>query len=72
MVTWLLQPLYFVPTGRCENSVRIHSTALIDPSAVLADDVEVGPYSIVGADVNIGKGSKVESHVVIKLSLIHI
>ncbi|MDP6968937.1 MAG: acyl-ACP--UDP-N-acetylglucosamine O-acyltransferase [Gammaproteobacteria bacterium] len=46
--------------------MRIHPTALIDPSAVLADDVEIGPYSIIGADVDIGKGSKIESHVVIK------
>ena len=46
--------------------MRIHPTALIDPSAVLAENVEVGPYSIVGADVHIGAGSKIESHVVIK------
>lgn len=46
--------------------MRIHPTALIDPSAKLADDVEVGAYSIVGADVEIGAGSKLESHVVLK------
>jgi UDP-N-acetylglucosamine acyltransferase len=46
--------------------VSIHPTALIDPGAVLADDLEVGPYSIIGPDVDIGEGSKIESHVVIK------
>ncbi len=43
----------------------IHSTAIIDPSARLADDVEVGPYSIIGADVVLGAGCVVKSHVVI-------
>ncbi len=44
----------------------IHSTAIIDPSAVIADDVSIGPYSIIGADVEIGSGCQIESHVVIK------
>jgi UDP-N-acetylglucosamine acyltransferase len=44
----------------------IHSTAIVDPSAIIADDVTIGPYSIIGADVEIGAGSIIESHVVIK------
>ena len=44
----------------------IHSTAIIDPSAIIADDVSIGPYAIIGADVEIGKGCQIESHVVIK------
>ena len=44
----------------------IHPTAIIDESANIADDVEIGPYSIIGADVTIGAGTRVESHVVIK------
>lgn len=44
----------------------IHPTAIIDPAATLADDVEVGPFSIIGADVTIGSGTRIESHVVIK------
>ncbi len=43
----------------------IHPTALIDPGARLADDVEVGPYSIIGAGVSIGAGSRIGAHVVI-------
>lgn len=43
----------------------IHPTALVDPSAKLADDVEVGPFSLIGPNVEIGSGTKVESHVVI-------
>ena len=44
---------------------RIHSTALVDRTAELADDVEVGPYSIVGARVRIGAGTVLGPHVVI-------
>jgi UDP-N-acetylglucosamine acyltransferase len=35
----------------------IHPTALVDPDAQLAEDVEVGPYSIIGAGVTIDSGS---------------
>jgi len=43
----------------------IHATAIISESAVVADDVEIGPYSVVGDDVEIGSGTKIGSHVVI-------
>jgi UDP-N-acetylglucosamine acyltransferase len=44
---------------------RIHSTALVDRRSELADDVEVGPYSIVDARVRIGAGTVLGPHVVI-------
>ncbi|MGI9285078.1 MAG: acyl-ACP--UDP-N-acetylglucosamine O-acyltransferase [Pseudomonadales bacterium] len=44
----------------------IDSRAIIDPSARIADDVEIGPWTIVGADVEIGAGNKIASHVVVK------
>ncbi len=44
----------------------IHPTALIDPSAELAEGVEVGPYAIIGAEVQIGAGTRIGPHVVIK------
>jgi len=43
----------------------IHPTAIIDPSAELADDVEVGAYSVIGPKVTIDTGNKIASHVVI-------
>ncbi len=43
----------------------IHPTALIDDDAQLADDVQVGPYCVIGADVKIAAGSVLKSHVVI-------
>jgi UDP-N-acetylglucosamine acyltransferase len=42
-----------------------HPTAIIHPNAKLADDVKVGPYSIIGEHVEIGAGSVVGPHVVI-------
>lgn len=44
----------------------IHPTALIDPEAELASDVEVGPYSIIGPGVRVGGGTWIGSHVVIQ------
>jgi len=44
---------------------RIHATALIEPGAHVAPDVEVGPYSIVGPHVTIGPGTVVGPHVVL-------
>ena len=43
----------------------IHATAIIDPAAQLADDVEVGPYSIIGPQVEIGAGTVIGPHAVI-------
>ena len=45
---------------------RVHPTALVDAKAELADDVEVGPYSVVGPDVVIGSATIVGPHVVIE------
>lgn len=43
----------------------IHATAIIDPSATLAEDVEVGAYSVIGPNVKIGSGTVIGPHVVI-------
>ena len=44
----------------------IHETAIIDAGAQIADDVEIGPYSIIGVDVEIGNGTVIGPHVVVK------
>jgi UDP-N-acetylglucosamine acyltransferase len=43
----------------------IHATALVDAKAELADDVEVGPYSLIGPEVRIGPGTTIGAHNVI-------
>jgi UDP-N-acetylglucosamine acyltransferase len=44
----------------------IDPRAIVHPDAELADDVEVGPFSIIGAEVAFGKGTRVGPHAVIK------
>jgi len=39
--------------------------SLVDPKAQVADDVEVGPFCLVGPDVTIGPRTRLLSHVVI-------
>ncbi len=41
----------------------IHKTAIVDSKAKISEDVTVGPFSIIGSDVEIGKGTKIQSHV---------
>lgn len=43
----------------------IHKTAIIDPSATIADDVHISPYVVIGANVEIDSGTWIGSHVVI-------
>lgn len=44
----------------------VHPQAIVDPSAKLADGVTVGPWSYIGPDVEIGEGTEIMSHVVVK------
>jgi UDP-N-acetylglucosamine acyltransferase len=48
------------------NNGEIDPRAVIHPQAKLAPGVSVGPFSVIGADVEIGEGTMIESHVVIK------
>lgn len=45
--------------------MKIHPTAIIHPKASLADDVEVGPFCLIGEHVTIGKGTRLLSHVTV-------
>lgn len=44
---------------------EIHPTAVVHPTAELADDVKIGPFCVVGAKVKLGAGCVLHSHVVI-------
>jgi len=44
----------------------IHSTAIIHPTAKIAEDVKIGAYTFIGENVEIGSGTVIESHVVMK------
>ena len=44
----------------------IHPTAIIDKKAQLAEDVQIGPNTIIGPDVKIGQGSIIGANCVIQ------
>lgn len=43
----------------------IHPSAIIDPSAEIAEGVDIGPFCIIHANVKIGRGTKLHSSVVV-------
>ena len=43
----------------------IHPTAIIDPSAKIGAEVHIGPYCVIGADVELGEGSWLQHHVTV-------
>lgn len=44
-------------------ATEVASNAVVDPRAQLDNDVEIGPFCVVGPDVSIGRGTKLISHV---------
>ena len=44
----------------------IHPTAIVDKNSKISQNVEIGPYCIIGSDVEIGPNSKLHSHISIK------
>jgi len=44
----------------------VHSSAIVEKGAQLADDVEIGAYALIGPHVEIGAGTRIGPHAVIK------
>ena len=44
----------------------ILATAIVSPDARIGENVEIGPYVVVEGDVEIGDGSKLDSHAIVK------
>ena len=47
-------------------SGQIHPTAIVDPAAVIPSSCKIGPFCIVGKDVEMGENCELLSHVVLK------
>lgn len=65
---WFVQVNYYLwPFKHRKKKLmeKIHSTAIVDPAAELAEDVKVGPFSIIGPNVKINSGTIIEAQVVI-------
>jgi UDP-N-acetylglucosamine acyltransferase len=45
--------------------MKVHSTAVIDPRAKVPASCSVGPYCVIGADVELGENCRLVSHVAI-------
>jgi len=41
----------------------IHKTAIIDPKAKIASNVQIGPYCVIGPNVEIDENTIIHSHV---------
>ncbi len=48
------------------SGVRIHPSAIVDPSAEIGEGVRIGPLCVVGAGVTIGDRTALTSHVVVE------
>lgn len=44
----------------------IHPTAIIDPQAKVAASADIGPYCVIGAEVEIGAGTRLMAHVYVE------
>ncbi len=44
----------------------IHPTAIVDKNSKISKNVEIGPYCVIGPEVEIGSNSKLHSHISIK------
>ena len=44
-------------------SGKIHPTAIIHNKSIIADNVEIGPYCVIGSKVQLDDNTKIHSHV---------
>jgi len=49
---------------------RIHSTAIVEKDCELAEDVEVGPYSVLRSGTVVGAGTIIDGHVLLEFTSI--
>ena len=45
--------------------MKIHNTAIVDPGAEISENVEIGPYAIIGKNVVLKENCKIHPHAVI-------
>jgi len=46
--------------------MQIHPTAIVSKKAKLADDIQVGPYTIIRDNVVVGRGTKIHAHCLVE------
>ena len=50
--------------------MKVHPSAVVEDGATIGENVEIGPYAVVGAKVVIGDGSKIQSHAVLEGTIV--
>lgn len=45
--------------------LQVHATAVIHPTASLAEDVQVGPYAVIGEHTYVGSGTRIGPHAIV-------
>ncbi len=48
-----------------DSTANIHPSSVIEEGAVIGANVHIGPFCFVGANVEIGEGTVLKSHVVV-------
>jgi UDP-N-acetylglucosamine acyltransferase len=48
---------------------RVHPTAVIDPTADLGDDVEVGAFALIGPNVRVGSGCRIAARATLECNV---
>jgi UDP-N-acetylglucosamine acyltransferase len=51
--------------SRAESLMQIHSTAVVSPKAQIGSGCYIGPYAVIGDEVTLGQGVRIDSHCVI-------
>jgi UDP-N-acetylglucosamine acyltransferase len=46
--------------------MQIHSTSVVSPNAQIGDGCNIGPFSVIGDEVVLGEGVRIDSHCVIE------
>jgi UDP-N-acetylglucosamine acyltransferase len=46
--------------------MAIHSTAIVDPGARISSSADIGPYCVIGAEVDIASGTRLVAHVYVE------
>jgi UDP-N-acetylglucosamine acyltransferase len=49
--------------------LKIHSTAIVDKGATIGNNVEIGPYCVIGAGAVIGDNTRLQAHAIIEGSV---
>ncbi len=51
--------------GFIHSTAQIHPTSIIEDGANIGENVKIGPFCIIGKDVEISKGTNLHSHIVV-------